>query len=103
MQSAGQVNPFAITSAICGLVPVIPVLSQIAGIVIGIIAIRRIRRDRRHGLMAAGMGWAIAGIVSSTVFLIASLFILIIMACVLSLFAHTAGTLDQIATTPSSP
>jgi hypothetical protein len=90
------VDRLAVASAVCGLVPVIPVLSQLAGIVLGVMAIRRIRRARKDGYVMGGLGWAVAGIASSTVFLLASVFILIVLGSVLWLFAHTASTIDQI-------
>lgn len=100
---AAPTDKLAITSAICGLVPVIPVISQLAGVVLGIMAIGRIRAARQRGVAMGGMGWAIAGIVSSVVFLIASVIVLIILGSVLWLFVHSANTLDQIAVNPARP
>ena len=94
------VDRCAIASAICGLTAFIPVLSQIAGVVLGIVALCRIRRARRAGHPTAGTGWAVTGLVSSSVVLLSWIFVFIVFAAVLALFANTATTLDHALPAP---
>jgi len=65
-----RTDRLAIASAIWGVAGPIPVLSQLIGLSLGVASLVRLRRARRRGYRLRGRGWAVTGIVSSSLTLL---------------------------------
>jgi hypothetical protein len=91
-----EVDRCAVASAVCGLTAVIPVVSQVAGLALGVLGLSRIHRARRRGQARTGTTWALAGIVSSGIALLAWVGILAAGYFVSTSLSDVAGPLKAV-------
>jgi hypothetical protein len=89
-------DSLAVASAVFGFTAIIPVVSQVAGLALGISSLVRIRRARRAGRHLRGGGWAVAGIVSSSLMLIGWLVALGALIAVSAYFVQAADALPAL-------
>lgn len=87
----GPVDPLALVSAVCGFTAIIPIFSQVAGIGLGIASLGRIRRSRRRGRPLRGLGWAVVGLLTSSVSLAGWIALFVLLAWV----GRTLGGVSQ--------
>ncbi|MBU0716847.1 MAG: hypothetical protein KJ749_01240 [Planctomycetes bacterium] len=92
----GATDRLAVLSAICGMTAFVPVVSQLAGLALGVISLRRIRRARRNGIKLPGHGWALIGVISSSLTLLGWIAFLAVMAFVSDLLAQSSGSLNAL-------